>query len=79
MAPGALGDALPRLGAAVLAGLAGAVLSGIVAPALPVLPGLIAAGCAGMIAVAATLWLMDRWLGLGLGAMLRLVFNRSGA
>jgi O-antigen/teichoic acid export membrane protein len=77
--PGALGSALPRLGAALLAGLAGAALSGMVAQALPGLPGLIAAGCVGMVAVAATLWLMDRWLGLGLGAMLALVLKRSGA
>lgn len=77
MVPGALGSALPRLGAALLAGLAGAVLSGMVAPALPGLPGLVAAGCVGMIAVAATLWLMDRWLGLELGALMALVLKRD--
>jgi O-antigen/teichoic acid export membrane protein len=77
--PGAIGGALPRLGSALVAGVGGAFLAGLVVQFLPALPGLLVAGCVGVAGVAAMLWLMNRLLGLELEALMSLVLNRRAA
>lgn len=79
MLPGAVSGALPRLASALLAGLAGAFVAGAVTHELPGLPGLVVAGCAGLAAVVAILWVMDRWLRLGLGDVVALALGRGPA
>jgi lipopolysaccharide exporter len=79
MLPGAVPGALPRLGSALLAGLAGAAAAGAVTHALPGLLGLVVAGCAGLAAVVAILWIMNRWLRLELGELAALALRRDPA